>query len=261
MSDINMSDIKKAYLTKAAPKPVTLCYSGKEILLRPIKIRDKKEFLKVLEGSDETAIDAFADKLIEKYAATDDEVPIDAKKLVDQERQQILTEIRKNSTEFDYASIDHVCSACGKTNVDVKFPFTNITTKFFKEPEQTNVIVSKNGDVSFAVGLLSRGDNLEIEKYIKDSKVTSEVEKNFIFLASTIKAITVSIDDVKKEVTPSIKERVEFAESLTLDDFERIKNYFAQIKGFGTFLEMDFTCVHCQQQSKDEVKFIDFFIK
>jgi hypothetical protein len=261
MPDINISDIKKAYLTKAAPKPITLCYSGKEILIRPIRIKDKKEFLKILENSDEAAIDTFADKLIEKYAADSDENPIDSKKLVDQERQQILIEIRKNSTEFDHATIDHVCPSCGKTNVDVKFPFTNIITKNFKEPEHANTIVSKNGDVSFSVGLLMRGDSVEIEKYIKENKVTSEVEKNFIFLASTIKSIVVSIDDVKKEVTPTIKERVEFAETLTLDDFERIKDYFAEMDGFGTVLELDFKCLHCQHESKEEVKFVNFFIK
>lgn len=262
MTDINFNDIKKAYLLKIAAKPITLCYSGKKVNVKGIKIKDKKEFLKVLESENEENIDTFIDKLIEKYCFDDDDNLIDASKLIEQERQQILIEIRKNSTESDTAKVDHVCPACNKLNTGIDFNFSNITQVEYKEnAEVSNTISSKNGNVKFELGFLNRRDNIDIIKYIKDKGIESQIEKDFIYLASTVKQLYVSLDDVTRKYNPSVSERVDFVENLTFDDFEKIKGYFAKVQDFGVKLGFDFECKMCGHKAKEEVKFVDFFIK
>jgi hypothetical protein len=263
MADITMQDIKKAYASKANTIEVELCYSGKKVLLRPIKMKDKKEFLKVLESEKNEQIDTFIDKLIERYVADVNEEPVSASHLVDEERRQLLMCLRKISTTATHVGVDHVCPECGELNENVQFALEGAIVENFKKPDDVdNLIDASNGNVKFLVSQLTRQDNIDIDKYITEAKITSDVEKEFITLASTVKELYLNMDDVSRKFTPSIKERQEFVEGLSIDDFEKLKNYFVKCSPFGPKLVFNFKCTKCEYKNeKEEAKIVDFFIK
>lgn len=263
MADITLQDIKKAYATKASTTEITLCFSGKKVLLRPLRMKDKKEFLKVLESENDVLIDNFIDGLIERYVSEFDENTLKSATLIDQERKQLLMYLRKISTTATHINIDHACPKCDKIIENVPFPLDGATTDNFKKPEGVdNLIEAGNGNVKFLVSHLTRQDNLDIDKYITEKEVKSEVEKEFIIMAATVKEIYLNLDDMNRKMVPSIKERHEFVENLSIDDFEKIKNYFTTCSHFGPKLVFEFACSACDyKNAKEEAKIVDFFIK
>ena len=262
MADITFQDIKKAYHTQASSSNVTLCYSGKTVKVRQIKMKDKKEFLKYLEKDDDELIDSCIDSLIERYVTSEDGDPIDARKLVDKERHQLLMKIRTLSSNQEEAEIDHICPKCEEIST-IKFPLNTIEVINYKKPDgYDDVITSKNGGVRFKIGNLTRENVVDIEKYIKDKNLDTDVEKEFVYLAGTIKEIYVNIDDVSSsKFVPSVIECVEFLENVSFDDFDKVKNYFANTKDYGLNLKINFTCKCGYKNEKEEVKIADFFTK
>jgi len=264
MPEISFQDIKRAYAlaAKAAPTHTSLCYSGKPVTVRPLKMKDKKEFLKVLEKDDDVLIDSCIDSLIEKYVSDSKDDPITAASLVDQERHQLLMTIRRASTNEESVNISHVCPQC-KTNIrNVTFDLKNVIINNFKKSDGADdMIVSKNGSIKFTVGILTRGEMVEIEKFIKSKELASKVEKEFVYLASTVKEIYLVVDDIEKKISPSVAERVEFVESLSFDDFDKIRNYFDSIGSYGLSLGFAFECPTCKYKNdKEEAKIVSFFI-
>lgn len=263
MSDITFQDIKKAYAQKATPVQIKLCYSEKEVNLRPIRMKDKKDFLKVLESTNDTQIDTYIDKLIKTYVSDSEENPLEPASLVDEERRQLLVWLRRISTHAETVNIDHVCPKCNALKEDIVFPLTNIVVEYFKKPEDAeNLIETKGGNVKFLIGQLTRQENLDINNYYTEAKIESSVEKEFITLAATIKEIYIVMDDISRKHVPSIAERVEFLGNLSLDDFEKINTYFSKCTPFGPKMVFDFKCSACDYaNNKEEVKIVDFFIK
>jgi predicted kinase len=263
MDDISYQDIKRAYVSKVNAAKTTLCYSGKYVYVRPIKMKDKKEFLKLMEKENNELLDAFIDNLIEKYVSTGDDTPIDAKTLVDQERHQLLMVIRQLSTTQESIQIDHVCPKCKVLNKNIQFDLTNIIINSFSVPAgYENTLESKNGNVKFSVGLLTRGEIIEIEKHITDKSIDTKVEKDFVYLASTIKEMYLKIDDIERKYIPTIPERIEFVENLSFDDFDKIRKFFEACGSFGLSLGFKFKCTDCDYKNeKEEAKIVNFFIK
>jgi hypothetical protein len=263
MSEITLQDIKKAYFTKANVIKTKLCYSDREVYIRQIKFKDKKDFLKILEQEDDNLLDPFVDSLIERYVADENSNPIKSTSLVDEERHQLLMYIRKAATLHESVDIDHVCPKCKVLNTQIKFPLENIKVINFKKPDGfDDVIVSKSGDVKFQISHLTRGDIVEIEKYIKDKGITTKIEKEFVFLASTVKELYITTDDISRKYIPNISDRVEFVENLVFDDFDKIKSYFSKADNFGVQLQFNFKCTDCDYSNEtEEAKIVNFFIK
>jgi hypothetical protein len=260
MSEVTFQDIKKAYVTKTVATSINLCYSGKEVFVKPLRMKDKKEFLKCIEQENDDLLDVLIDNIIERYVSNSEGDPIDAKSLVDQERHQVLMQIRKISTQQEIVKIDHVCPKCKVLNNNVLFPLANINIIHYSGDADKPISV-KNDEITFTPKLLTRGEDIDVEKFIAEKKPTTNIEKEFIRLASTVKEIQLSIDDVVRTYKPTLAERVEFVESLSFDDFEKIRLYFVNMGLFGMQLKFDFKCVSCGHASNSEAKIINFFIK
>lgn len=261
MSDISFQDIKKAYFDKAQKEIVQLCYSGKSIQIKPLKIKDKKEFLKYIEQDDKDALDNFIDQLIEKYTLDINEEPIVAKDLVEEEREQILMLLRKISSDIEVMDVDHICPACKQINTNIKFNFSNVHVDYFKKPEgMDDLLEVGNKRIKFQIAKLTRKDILDVNDYINKNSIKSKVEKEFIYLAATIKEIYLVIDDIEKKYIPKTEEKVKFVEDLKFDDFNKIKEYFEKTVKFGVKANFDFKCIHCQYEGKEEVSLANFFI-
>jgi uncharacterized protein YktA (UPF0223 family) len=260
MSDITLDDIRKVYYSKPNKAEITLCYSGKKAIVRALKMKDKKEILKTFEKDGGKSLDLCVDNIIEKYSEEEDGTPINAKELVEEEREQIFLAIRRNSTQNDNITINHVCPKCNKMK-EVEFPFENIkTTQFVKPESPSDKIISSKGDIEFTLSQLTRGDVLEIDEYIKKNEIKDDVEQQFIRVAATIKSITIFKDDVGQSKIPTLKERIEFIDILELDDFEKIAPYFKACPKFGSTLNFSFTCECGYKSEKEEADLSNFFI-
>lgn len=264
MSDITLDDIKKAYYTKPNNVKLTLCYSGRNVLIRQMKMKDKKEILKTFDkDNDEEIIDTCIDKIIEKYVEDDESNQIKPGSLLEEERQQLFMELRKNATSSEFMTITRNCPKCNHAQV-VKFPFSGIITTNYVKPENiSDVIVSQNGNVSITIGHLNRSDIIETRKYIKDNNIISDVDKQFISIASSIKQIDVRENDVNRTHIPTLVEKLTFLDNMVLDDFEKIAPYFKGTPYFGSKAKFNFKCENkdCNFAKEDEeVQLVDFFI-
>ena len=95
-----------------------------------------------------------------------------------------------------------------------------------------------------------------------EKKIDTKVEKEFIYLASTVKELYLNADDITRKYTPKIAERVEFIENLVFDDFDKIREYFSKCAEFGLSLQFNFKCTECEYKNeKEEAKIVNFFIK
>jgi hypothetical protein len=262
MQEISFQDIKKAYVSKASALETTLCYSGTVVNVKPIKMRDKKEFLKAIETESEENVEIFVDNMIEKYVTDKSDNQLNAKQLVDQERYQLLMLIRKHSTTQDTVHIDHICPKCGELNNNIQFEFGNISVKQYVCPDGVeDTIKSRNGNIEYVIGMLTRGEIYDIEKYIKEKKIESKVEKDFVYMSCSIKEIYKIDDEVRTKYIPKISERIEFAENISFDEFEKIRKYFEKQESFGVVMPFSFKCSKCEfANEKEEAKIINFFI-
>jgi hypothetical protein len=260
MGDISIQDIKKAYFTKSSSVTEVLCFSGEKVSVKPIKIKDKKNFLKLLEQENNVEVDKFIDDLIERYVSNENGDPIKANSLMDDERYQLLICIRRASTSADTILITHKCSECEHVNTDISYKFSDIVVKNYEKNTSTDdTITNKNESVKFTIGHLNRGELLVADKYISDKKIDTKIEKQFVYYAAAIKDITLIIDDISNKFIPKMDEKVEFLENLSFDDFNKIKRFFTSSPSYGLTLPLNFTCSNCKSTLDKEAKIVNFF--
>jgi len=110
MSNISASDLRKLYAqsTTAPQMDIELCYSRKHILVKPLKVKDKKELLKSIESKNEILVNSVLDSIIARYVETIDGSEFNPQDLTTQERQQILVYIRVANGD-DECKIAHQC--------------------------------------------------------------------------------------------------------------------------------------------------------
>ncbi len=262
MSDrpsFSLVDLKKVYATKSAPENVIkLCYSQKEVFVKPLKIKDKKEVLKSIETKNEIVINKALDDIIEKYAEYADGSNFDVNKLTSQERYQLLVHIRVSAAGTT-AKIAHECPTCGAVNKDITYDLTNMFVKNYTAPESGDEIVLANGSIKIKLSPMTREKEIEIERIIKKNKLNSASEKNFALMAGVIRAITMSQDDIESDVKLTTEEMIDFFENLPANELDKILEYF---KGtdFGVKMPFDFKCEKCAHESSEEVNIAVFFI-
>lgn len=261
---ISVADLKKAYSQSVISNQmaIELCYSRKTILVRPLKVKDKKELLKSIESKNEMIVNAVLDDIIVKYVETSDGSELNPKELTTQERQQILVYIRVANGE-DTCKIAHQCPKCESVNKNIVFKTNDLNLKLYEGDGQNTRISLKNKEshLVLELGVVTRLDEIKSEEYIKSNKLKTMTEKQFAILASVIKSAHIKIGTGEPlEVDfKDIGEKVSFMENLTTNDLEKINEYVTSLD-FGVTLPFDFTCTNCEYSSKEEVNVAVFFI-
>jgi len=262
MSDrptFSLSDLKKMYATKSSPEnAIKLCYSQKEVFVKPLKIKDKKEILKSIESKNETIINKALDEVIEKYAEYADGSDFNVNTLTSQERFQLLVHIRVSAAGTT-AKIAHECPACGHINKEIVYDLTSMYVKNYVKPDVGDEISLANGNIKVALGPMNREKEIEIERYIKKNKLVSTSEKNFALMAGVIKSISMKQDDIESNVTLSTEETIEFFENLPASELDKLLDYFKNTD-FGVKMPFEFTCEKCNHEEQQEVNIAVFFI-
>jgi hypothetical protein len=241
---------------------IELCYSRKHILVRPLKVKDKKELLKAIESKNEITVNAVMDDIIVKYVEMVDGSEFNPKNLTTQERQQILVYIRVANGE-ETCKVAHQCPKCEFVNKNIEFKMESLNLKMFEGVYENKKVVIKSNDVQFLLelGVITRGDEMIGEKYIKDNKLKTMTDRQFAILATAIKDVTVkagNLDPQKVELS-SIADKISFIENFRPNDLKVITDYVESMN-FGVTLPFDFKCTNCDYEAKDEVNVAVFFI-
>lgn len=264
MSNISVADLKKLYAqsTTAAQMDIELCYSRKHILVKPLKVKDKKELLKSIESKNEIVVNGVLDDIISRYVETVDGSDFDPKLLTTQERQQILVYIRVANGE-DECKIAHQCPKCEAINKNIVFKTESLNLKMY-EGDHENVKVSIKSDKSIIVlelGVVTRKDEMDGEEYIKKNKLKTMTDKQFVILSTVIKKAFIQVGNGEAQEVDfkDVGDKVGFIENLRSTDLRLVTDYVESLD-FGVTLPFSFKCNACDHESTEEVNVAVFFI-
>jgi hypothetical protein len=260
-TSFNIKDLKKIYADNTAPQnEIELCYSREAVLVKALKIKDKKELLKAVETKNESAINKVLDNIIEKYVEYKNGDPVDGKKLTTQERHQLLVQIRISAGSSEQHNLVHQCPECEHLNKNIKFDPASIYVDFYEKKEGVDEVIEiADGKIKIFLGPLFREDEIQIEAIIKKRKLESQAEKQFAMLSGVIKKVIASINDVESEVSLSSEDKVDFFENLSSGDLDKITKFFENVD-FGVKMPFDFKCEKCGHESTEQVNIAVFFI-
>lgn len=264
MVDISVNDLKKIYSqnTVSAQMEIELCYSHKHILVKPLKVKDKKELLKSIESKNEIIVNSVLDDIILKYVETTDGGEFNPQSLTTQERQQILVYIRVANGE-DECKIAHQCPKCEFVNKNISFKTDSLNLKMYEGNQENTQVVIKNGDsqIVLELGVVTRKDEMLGEEYIKKNKLKTMTDKQFAILATVIKKATIKVgkNDPQTVDFKDISEKISFIENLRSNDLKVITDYVESMD-FGVTLPFSFKCSSCDFESQEEVNVAVFFI-
>lgn len=240
---------------------ITLCYSGRHVLVKPLKVKEKKELLKSLESKNEILINKVLDDIIEQYVVTTDSSDFNPKELPTQERHQILIYIRAANGD-ETAKIAHQCPKCEKVTRDIPYSINKDSyVKNFEEPKNGKIVTICNGNVEIHYDVIFRFEEMRVEEYIKEKKLKTTSERQFAMVAASIKQIYFLNDSgekIKVEVT-NIADKLAFIEELDTKEFNAISSAIGSLD-FGIKMPFDFKCSECDYSSKEEVNATVFFI-
>ena len=264
MSNISVADLKKIYAqsTTTAQMDIELCYSRKHILVKPLKVKDKKELLKSIESKNEIIVNTVLDDIISRYVETLDNSEFDPKALTTQERQQILVYIRVANGE-DECKIAHQCPKCEFVNKNIAFKTDSLNLKLYDGVQETTKVSIKqdSSTIVLELGVVTRKDEIDGEEYIKKNKLKTMTDKQFVILSTVIKNafIKVGEGEVQTVEFKDIGDKVSFIEQLRSQDLRLVTDYVESLN-FGVTLPFSFKCTSCDHESAEEVNVAVFFI-
>lgn len=261
---ITLSDVRKQIAissnNNSPDMEIKLCYSGKTILVKPLKVKEKKELLKSLESKNEILVNRVLDEIIQSYVVTQDDTELDTKTLTIQERHQILVYIRAANGD-EVVKIAHQCPSCNKVTRDIPYELSKKSyVKDFDHNGAKKVVTICSDAVEINYDVLFRNEEIEVEEYIKEEKLKTVSERQFVMVAASIKDIFLNDGTGRQRVeNTTLEEKMEFIEELDTKEFNVISSAISELD-FGVKMPFDFKCSHCEYESKEEVNATVFFI-
>jgi hypothetical protein len=239
---------------------ITLCYSGRHVLVKPLKVKEKKELLKSLESKNEIIINKVLDDIIQEYVIPTDSSEFNPKELPTQERHQILIYIRAANGD-EIAKVAHQCPKCEKVTKDIPYAISKDSyVKQYEEPADGKIVTICNGLVEIHYDVILRYEEMRVEEFIKNKKLKSMSEKQFAMIAAAIKEIYMVTAAGKQKVdVGTIDEKLLFIEDLDTKEFTKILEAVNSLD-FGVKMPFDFKCSECDYTAKEEVNATVFFI-
>jgi hypothetical protein len=261
-SNITLSDLKKltAKNSHSPDLEITLCKTGRNIMVKPLRVKDKKELLKSLEAKNEILINRVLDDIIENYVVATDGQVFDGKLLSVQERYQILVYIRAANGD-EKASIAHQCPKCEKVTKGIEYKIKDdLYVKDYKEPADKGIIHICDDTVELRYDVIYRNEEIAVEEYAKKHKVKSITERQLLMVFASIKECYIVDNGIRKKADMSdFEEKVEFFYSLGTKELNVITKAIEQLD-FGVKMPFDFKCSYCDHESQEEVNITVFFI-
>lgn len=257
---------KKSAIQGAADIPqaaVKLPSNGKKATIRPMKVKEQKEFLKAFEKQDEFLLNEAFDHILAKCVDSIDGDAYDGDTLCVQDRTFLLIKIRQ-LTSGDKIKIAHFIQEKNKVEqIDVDLSQFEV---LYRDDEINKEIVL-NDAVKVIVGPVTRKNEKDIEQYLKKKGPTNKdsmIERRYCAYAAIIKEIwfTETKEDNKKEtnkVDASFSDIVEFITDFNGDkDLKKLDEY-ATTLDFGIKLKFPIN-VEGYQNDQEEASLLSFFI-
>lgn len=270
MSSLSFKDFKKSIVinnNKDAPQAsVELPSNRAKALIRPMKVKDQKDFLKALEKRDEFLINEAFDKILSSCVITVDDAPFDNDLICIQDRMFLLIKIKELSSGSKI-SIPHVFTDNEGKEKSQQIEVDMSTFKIIYKDSEVSKAIFINPDTKLILGPSTRKNEKDLEKWIKTKAVSKDslVERRFSAYATLIKEIWFRTTDDKgvssefEPVTISFDEKVEFVIDVCTDkDLKKFEEYAKELD-FGIKLIVP---VHVPgyDNEDEEVNLISFFI-
>ena len=239
---------------------VVLCKSGRSVLVKPLKVREKKELLKALESKSEIIINKALDDILEVYVIASDGEDFNVRDLSIQERYQLLVYIRAANGDKT-TKIVHQCPKCEHVNKDIEFNMVqDLTVKTYEEPKNGKVAMLCNDKVEVHFDVIYRKDEVQAEEYIKKNKLKTMTDRLVIMIASSVREVYYVDGGKRQEVSfKDFKEKIDFIEDLPTSELNTLSAAINELD-FGVKMPFDFHCEKCDYEEKQEVGITVFFI-
>jgi hypothetical protein len=259
-TNLKLADLKKIYAQQSqssANIEISLCYSGKKVYIRPIKVKDKKDILKSVESKNEELLQRTLDDIIQKYAESADKSPILVDSLTQKEKEQIIVYMRLAIGDItDKIKIAHQCPQCEQIKRDIDFEISRLNVVNYDRANSSRIQLL-DGVIELDIGPITLRDEKDIEALIKKSNIKSDSEKQLVSLAAFIKRIYVNsspVDDVS-----TVEQKYQFVENLQINDLKTITEKI-RINDFGIKMPFEFHCDKCGFKAQQEVVPAVFFM-
>lgn len=260
---VSFNDFKKKHaleISKDAPQAiVTLPSDGTKVTLRPMKVREQKEFLKAMEKKDEFLLNEAFDNILNTCVISINDGGFDNDKICVQDRMFLLIKIRQLSSG-DKIKIAHYIEKTEKVE-QIEVDMTKFQIETATEPLIKEIQLTPNTKV--VLGPVTRKNEKDMEKWLKSKNVNKEslIERRYCAYAAFIKEIHFIPDGETeyKKVEVNFDQLVEFIIDSCSEQQLKQFDEFAKTLNFGIKLIYPVK-VDGYENEKEEVSLISFFI-
>lgn len=239
---------------------IELCFSGREVFIKPLKIKDKKDLLKAIETKNEDIVNKKLDEIIIKYVEPKDGGNIDFDELTSNERQQILVYIRI-AAGGNSAKIVHQCPSCESINKNIEYDLENLYLKEFNVQKEELIVPLSNKSIKIELSPVTRKVERQIDRYVRNNKIKAMTERQMCLVAGHIKDVWIETEEGEQKVEfKNIEQKIEFFDSLNGVDATNVMEVMNKCLDFGIKMPFHFKCDSCEYESEEEVNVAAFFI-
>lgn len=216
--------------------------TNQKVVYRPYLVKEEKILMLAMEsGDDRQMIRAVKDVI---SACTDGAVDVDTMTMFDME--YMFTQLRSKSVG-EKTTVGVSCTSCStKNDVDIDLSNVHVTVPNAK---------SRKIELTKEVGVMLKYPSLD-EVMSTQTSDAPEVEKTFDVIISCIDSIY-SGDEIFDAKDQTKKELKEFIESLSADQFNKIKSFVETMPS--AKVAVSFDCTKCGHHNEFDVKGIANF--
>lgn len=190
MSNISFNDFKKKFSIDTnksiSTHSVVLPSDGSKALIKPMRVKEQREFLKALEKKDEFLVNEAFDKILSNCVESIDGNPFDNDLLCIQDRTYLLIEIRKISTPDKIVKISHIDQATQKVYNDIPVDLSQLKVI----PSSRKVLwedIELNEFTKIRLGPVTRKNEKDLEAWVKAKSKDSVIDRRYCAYAALVK--------------------------------------------------------------------------
>lgn len=243
---------------------VELTSDKRRAAIKPMTVKDQKEFLKAMEKQDQYLINQSFDAIIERCVDNIEGQPFDGDYLTLQDRTYLLLKIRQQTTG-DKTKITHIHSKTGEPVQDVEIDLKQALQVKYFEGDSLTKEMKLSDNVKILLGPVLRKDEKELDTWCrKTENKDSIVNRKYASYATLIKKVFYINPETKEleEVTDlTFDNKVDIVtDCFDLKQTQEVED-FVKTLDFGATVKFRFDDKNGYVNDEEEVNFISFFIR
>jgi len=230
----------------------TLPGSGEVVKFKPITTGQLKKLLIYENETDPISIERALDELISSSVISEG---FNIDNLYLQDRFYLLVELRRKS-KGDAYKFQYNCSGCNSQSLqNIKLSDLDVN----KIPENVDSIVKLDANLSVKLSHITRGDQKQAHKGIKNignfSDIQRITEMALFTHASSIKGIIIPEGEI---TDASLEDRKYLLDNISTDAYSKIREWFDN-NDFGLDFTYTINCNSCEHKEKVNIPIENFF--